>query len=60
VPFSINMGINACSIFFLSKGSLRVQKLVINDKVLNEDMSMILFGINHLFSMQKIIENLLI
>jgi hypothetical protein len=35
------------------------RKLVINEKVLNEDMSMTLFGINHSFSMHKIIEILL-
>jgi hypothetical protein len=51
VPSSINMGSNTYSIFFLSKGSFGARKLVINDKVLNENMSMILFGINHLFSM---------
>jgi hypothetical protein len=35
------------------------RKLVIDEKVLNEDMSMTLFGINHSFSMHKIIEILL-
>jgi hypothetical protein len=42
VPSSINMGINTSSIFFFLKVHLGARRLVINDKVLNEDMLMIL------------------